>query len=452
MTERAPSIWWMNPAYVVVSFSVVLGFAAYLYDEQTYRANWRTPKFFDLHALLVTLACAAVFAIGSLLSSRLMNRIPALTQGVGEDRRSDHKRFLEKLLSISFWLCVAGYGLWIGLAIQRGITMSTVIGIIAGEKGAMYEARFTYLPTVGGITTLTQFGTAAMIVSAILVCRYGWRIVRTKLIVLTGLAFLRALVNSERFALIELFVPFAVVWIAFRLFGSTTLSQRLRGLLHLVPVLGAGTLVVVFTTFEYFRSWTNYYAGRDMTLWEFGATRLLGYYVTSLNNGAYLLNRLDPLNAPYFTLHFLWGFPLTSPLMQRFFSSPLLDTDAKWFYFPFLESEANVEFNNADGQLFPLMDFGISGGLIYWLLLGLICGCLYELYRRRRLLGLLVYPVAYLGLLEMPLALYWGEGRAFPSICLLAIAPLCLWVVRRQVGSRAAITTAGRTREPILLG
>jgi len=89
--------------------------------------------------------------------------------------------------------------------------------------------------------------------------------------------------------------------------------------------------------------------------------RLLGYYVTSFNNGAYFLQRLDPLNAPYFTLHFLWGFPLSGPAVQKLFPNPLLESSDKWFYFPFLATDANIEFNNADGMLFPLMDYGVAG-------------------------------------------------------------------------------------------
>src|SRR5262249_3807818 len=222
--------------------------------------------------------------------------------------------------------------------------------------------------------------------------------------------------NSERFALIELFVPFLAAALALRRrFGkSATIA------INLAPPVGVACLFFVFTSFEYFRSWTNYYAGRGLNLWEFGAMRLLGYYVTSFNNGAYFLNRLDPLNAPYFTLHFLWGFPLTSPLIKRFFSDPLLDSSDKWFYFPFLEAEANAVFNNAGGMLFPLMDFGQAGGLVYWFLIGIVWGVVYASYRRRELSGLLLYPMIYLGLLEAPLALYWGEGRAFPALMLLA--------------------------------
>jgi hypothetical protein len=342
-------------------------------------------------------------------------------------------RFLEALFRASFYLCLLGYALWIVLAIQRGMTLSNVVDVLAGEKGAMYDARFTYLPTVGGVTTLTQFGSAAMILGAMLGFRR--RGVRGKLAVIFALALCRALLNSERFALIELAIPFLVASLALR----PRFERAARIALNLAPPVGMVCLFLLFTGFEYFRSWTNYYAGRDLNLWEFGAMRLLGYYVTSFNNGAYFLNRLDPLNAPYFTLHFLWGFPLTSPVIKRFFTDPLLDSTDKWFYFPFLEAEANVEFNNADGMLFPLMDYGIAGGLMYWFAIGILCGVIYVAYRRRRLSGLLLYPMTYLGLLELPLALYWGEGRAFPSLVLLAASPAALWFYRRYLAQFRAM-------------
>jgi hypothetical protein len=61
---------------------------------------------------------------------------------------------------------VLGYLLWVILAVQRGMTLQIVGEVLLGEKGAMYDARFTYLPTVGGVTTLTQFGTASVILGA----------------------------------------------------------------------------------------------------------------------------------------------------------------------------------------------------------------------------------------------------------------------------------------------
>ena len=430
MKERSAWIWWLHPAAPFAITVPLIGLAAWAIPESSYRTMWRTPKFFDSGALAISLACSAVFVLGAVLTSRLTMRAYRPRQGGGTDATPE--RALAILFPLSFYLCVLGYLLWAGLAISRGITLDTVMGVASGEKGAMYDARYTYLPTVGGITTLTQFGTAAMILGAVLGIRKDWGHVRFKLLVIVGLAAARALVNSERFALIELVAPFVITWLGMQYLGSPRFSAFTRRLVALVPILALVFLLVFFTGFEYFRSWTNYYAGRDMNLLEFGSTRLAGYYVTSFNNGGYLLNHLEPLNAPYFTLHFLWGFPLTSPIIQRLFPNPLLESTEKWFYFPFLEAGANLEFNNADGVLFPLMDFGIPGGLIYWFLIGILCGWLYERYQRKELAGLLLYPATYLGLIEAPLALYWGEGRAFPPFCLLATAPAVLWFARRM--------------------
>jgi oligosaccharide repeat unit polymerase len=427
--ERGASIWWLHPAAPFAIAVPLIGLAAGAIPESSYRTLWRTPKFFDSYAMTISLACSAVFVLGAVMSSRLTTRANGARPEAGTDAIPD--RALAILFQLSFYLCVLGYLLWAGLAISRGITLDTVMGVASGEKGAMYDARFTYLPTVGGITTLTQFGTAAMIVGAVLGARKGWSQVRFKLLMIVGIAAVRALVNSERFALIELAAPFAITRLGMQYLGSQKFRASTRRLVALAPILALILLLMFFTGFEYFRSWTNYYSGRDMNLLEFGSTRLAGYYVTSFNNGGYLLSHLEPLNAPYFTLHFLWGFPLTSPIIERLFPNPLLQTTEKWFYFPFLESDANLEFNNADGVLFPLMDYGIPGGLIYWFFIGILCGWLYEKFQRKQLVGLLLYPATFLGLIEAPLALYWGEGRAFPPFCLLAAAPVILWFARR---------------------
>jgi oligosaccharide repeat unit polymerase len=431
--QKSPlSIWWLHPGALFATAGVAIAVCAYLIPESVYRSNWRTPKFFDLHGFWITLACCAVFSAGTLLATGFLHRAPRpVDQAVGLE--SIPWNAMRKLFVFAFYLALFGYALWIVLAIQRGMTLQAAMEVISGEKGAMYDARFTYLPTVGGVTTLTQFGTAAAILGTIIGFYSGWRPVRVKLVMLVLLALLRALLNSERFALIELFVPVLVVALAFRWIGRRV-SARTRALVRLAPVIGLAGLILFFTAFESLRSWSNFYADREQSLWQFGSMRLAGYYVTSFNNGAYFLNRLEPLNAPYFTAHFMWTFPLTAPAVKRLFPDPMLDTADKWFYFPFLEAEANVEFNNADGMLFPLMDFGVPGGLIYWGFAGLVCGWVYEHYRRRTPFGTLVYPLIYLALCEVPLALYWGEGRVVYSAALLIAAPAYFWMRRRYEG------------------
>ena len=430
MTQPLRGIWWLHPAALFGAAGVAIGLSAYLIPESTYRMYWRMPKFFGPQGLWVTLACCAVFMFGALLSSRFVTRLPRPATQT-DLAQTIPWNLMRALFKASFYLSLLGYVLWVGLAIERGMTLRSAWDVITGEKFAMFDARYTYLQTVGGVTTLTEFGTATMVLGALLGFYRGWRRVRFKLGALIAMALIRALLNSERFALIELIVPFLIAVLALKYLGSFEFSQRARWLVNLAPAVGIVVLLLFFTSFEYFRSWTNYYSGRDQSLWEFGSMRLLGYYVTSFNNGAYFLNRLDPLSAPYFTLHFLWTFPLSSPVVKRLFPNPLLDSTDKWFYFPFLNSDANLEFNNADGMLFPLMDFGIAGGLIYWFAVGLVCGLIYELYRQRQASGLLLYPIVYLSLMEVPLALYWGEGRAVFPMLLLLLTPVLFAVSRR---------------------
>jgi oligosaccharide repeat unit polymerase len=430
MNESCRSIWWLHPAAPFVAAGIAISVSAYLIPEHIYRMYWRMPKFFDLQGLWVTLACCGVFAFAVLLSSRFIGRFP---QCFDRDELASAIpwKLTTQLFSASFYLTLLGYLLWAAFAIQRGMTIQSALDVMTGAKGAMYEARYSYLQTVGGVTTLTQFGCATLILGAIIGFFKGWRLVRFKLGVLLFLALIRAMLNSERFALIELVVPFLIALLAPKYLGSPHLSRRARLLLNLAPVIGLAALFLLFTSFEYLRSWSNYYEGREQGFLEFGSMRLLGYYVTSFNNGAYFLNRLDPLSAPYFTMHFLWTFPLSRPALMRLFPNPLLDTSDRWFYFPFLDSEANLEFNSADGMLFPLMDFGIAGGLIYWFAAGLACGVIYQFYLQGRISGLLLYPLLYLGLMELPLSLYWSEGRAvFPQILLIA-APVLFAFTRR---------------------
>src|SRR5260370_24040280 len=185
--ERARAIWWLHPAALFSTVGIVMGLCAYLMPASTYWIYWRSPKFFDLHGVWITRACCAVLAVGAVLRTWMLARTPRVILDSGHGRgwvETIPWTTMAKLFKLSFYLCLLGYALWVGLAIQRGITPQTVVGVLAGEKGAMYDARFTYLPTVGGITTLTQFGIAAVILGALIGFCRGWRTVRFKLAML----------------------------------------------------------------------------------------------------------------------------------------------------------------------------------------------------------------------------------------------------------------------------
>src|SRR5260370_1216836 len=208
MRQRAAGIWWLHPAFVFAAAGVAISIAAYIISESTYRANWRTPKFFDEQALRITLFCVIVFVFGSLCGTRLVSS--AFRTGRSQQQDKLPWDLISLLFRISFYLCLLGYALWAALAIGRGMTMGVLLDILLGEKGSMYEARYVYLPTVGGVTTLTQFGSAAMILAAIVGFGRGWKGIWPKCVILVSFAVLPARLNSGRFSILELALPFLV--------------------------------------------------------------------------------------------------------------------------------------------------------------------------------------------------------------------------------------------------
>src|SRR5579863_2864064 len=146
MIQRSDSgVWWLHPAWVVGTSGLLIAAAAYALPESIYRQYWRTPKFFELASLEVTVACVAVFVFGALLGQAFMSRTKPQVRFDRPDEALPW-RFVTRLFHVSFYLCLLGYALWIGLAVQRGMTFANVAEILAGEKGAMYDARFSYLP------------------------------------------------------------------------------------------------------------------------------------------------------------------------------------------------------------------------------------------------------------------------------------------------------------------
>ena len=422
--KPAASIWWLHPGYLfaVVCGSVIL--ASWAIPASAYESNWASHKYFDDTTFLIGIAAVALFAFGTAVSRPL--------SGANVDRQDwasavNWPRAL-LLFRICTRLCFAGYAIWVGAAISRGARLDLVVGVLTGEKDATYLMKDTYLITVGGLTTLTQLGIAAVILGCVLASAGYWPDVRVPLIAMFAFAVVRAIFNSERLAVIELTVPALAVLLQL---PATTVRLRRDhpALIYILPFTAVLTVFLVFTGSEYLRSWVNFYADRSASIWEFAATRLFGYYVTACNNGAYLIRHSEVLGtAPYFTALFLWRFPYINTAMRELFPS-VMDGNRDKFT-NLLEAGANPEFNNNGGLFLPVVDYDVFGGLLYWLAAGIVCGWTYRHYRRNDLSGLLFYPIILLSILEVPRIIYWSEGRAFPSAVLLLIAIPLLRVSR----------------------
>jgi oligosaccharide repeat unit polymerase len=272
-----------------------------------------------------------------------------------------------------------------------------------------------------------------MVLGVMIGAAQGWKRVRVPIAILFGLAIVRALFNSERLAIIELAIPAVVLAMRLVVLESPRYRGRIRTALRFLPLAAAGLLFPLFASFEYFRSWSSYYAGGDMSFLEFASARLLGYYTTALNNGALMVSRIDPVGAPFATFHFLWRLPPFSSLVTSLYSNLKLDNADFDPYMQILSRAANPEFNNPSGLLPPVVDFGVPGALLYWLIAGLLCGLLYRWFREGRISGLFFYPLFFTGVTETTRILYWGEGRVVTAyLVLLPLAWLCSASMRRE--------------------
>ncbi len=416
---RERELWWLNPAYVAGIMGGLLTLAAFLIPESMYRTYWRTPKFFDTAALRMVLACVGMFTCGAMAGG--FRRLYSHQASGGDWTERVPWTFVRRVFNACFYLSLLGYVAWVGAAISRGATLELALGVLRGDKGASALMKEVYLRTISGVTTLTQLAIVCLLLAVLIGIRDGWRRVIPKCGILLVLTVIRALLNSERLALMELVLPAAVLFLRLVVLDASRFGKRLWNLLRAAPALGYAGLIVVFGASEYFRSWINFYAGRDMSFWQFVSSRLLGYYVTALNNGALLAQRIDPTGAPFFTFHLLWRFPVLSGIVDTLypnFAMAANDTDP---YMRYLQVEANPEFNNGGGFLLPVLDFSFTGALLYWLLAGIACGVLYRLFQQKRMGGLLFYPVMFVGAIELTRIIYWAEGRVFVPLCVLAM-------------------------------
>jgi oligosaccharide repeat unit polymerase len=420
-------VWWLNPSVAFSVPAVIAGIAAYIIDASDYVKFWRTPKYFDLPSLALVFGVVLIFLCGCVLGAARRNG--ASRHPAPDWTHNVRWPAVRLLFMLSFVLTLVAYVVWYAVAIRNGLSFSAILEVFQGIAGANYNLRDRFLATIPGVTTATQFGIAVIGLGVPLGAATGWRRVRWQIIIVVVLALIRSFLNLERLAIIELIVPFMVsyIWLC------PPAGRRARKSTLAAPVLGPVFLYFFFASAEYFRSWKNFYIYRESNFWSFIGLRLIGYYTTALNNGALLWKVKDPLayqGAPA-TLDFLWRFPMVNhlvPLVLPYFHVSLLNSEVR--YADLLTASANLELNNPSGIFGPIVDYGVIGGLLYWMLCGLICGYLYKEFKLRTVTGVFLYPLLFISLLETPRVLYWAEGRFFPAMFLLVVGVLFVFQTR----------------------
>jgi oligosaccharide repeat unit polymerase len=413
-----PRLWWLSPVAISLTIGALAIIPTALVDDQTFRETWRTPKSITDDTLVLFACGALAIAFGAMIGKALTRRTPTAD---GWPALSPELLILmRRATTVLLALTLTGYAGFVMLMVRAGITPAMILD--TSDDAILRDS----IGTIPGVTTLTQLGIVVAVISTTTLVQDYNRTDLTKILTVVGLAIPRAYINSERLAILELAVPIVVI-VAAKL--STGSASR-RRITQLVPVAGLFAVVAMFGTFEYFRSWKFYRVHGDATFLEFTLSRFAGYYVTALNNGHLVLNHLDwPGRWPFDTLDAFWSAPGIEQIElyerlgghvrpnNRSLQSP---------YFDVLNQYGNPELNNPSGYVAPFIDYGTIGGLLFFLVVGIVAGLLYRQFVASNAVGLLIYPVYWVGLVEMPRYVYWVQGRttyawlAFALILLLS--------------------------------
>jgi oligosaccharide repeat unit polymerase len=402
-------LWWVAPIGTILMVVPLSLYVSIANTQVDFRLFFRSPKLMTGHYALLFLMAAVFLAIGTALPQALR---PSRWRPAWPGFDEAQLRIMDKAMNVTFWLTAFGYAAFLAAGVARGARPSTLANALTNNFTGQVKTMFA---PVTGITTFTQMGIAFTILAGLRLAIRGrnGRVLRR-----LGVVFLLALVRSffltERLAILELAVPLLAIS-AVRMRHRS----RYRSLVPFMPILFIPVLLVVFGLFEYSRSWVFFRTRTSLSYPDFVVHRLAGYYATAYNNGAISLISGKPKGVmPFGSLQALW----TTPGLSQLHLFQLLSHGFNpGTYGDALYQLGNPEFNNPCGLAQPLFDFGIPGGMVFFVVAGIVVGFTYRGFRNNNPYGVLIYPLLFTGLMELPRYLYWTQGRVVPSVVALAI-------------------------------
>jgi oligosaccharide repeat unit polymerase len=419
--------WWMNPIWPTLLMMTPLVLYGLNTGSDQYSV-WRVQKYFDVDIAIIISFGVIALVTGVMVVVAVGSRGRVSNFSIS----SDVAVTLDRLSRVGFGLVVFSYICWIALAIRGGLSLQHVIGVVDLERGAVSRLKDVSSP-VGGLTTFTQLG-SVVVVLEVLLLRVGLRRHRKLIVVVVFLATMRALFYGERLSLIEVVLPLTIICILIPKNGGRPWSDRLG---RFAPVMAVPALWIVFAIFEYSRSWLSYRNKFDGSYPEFVTQRLVGYYVTALNNSALFVEKM-PLygKSIFYTFSGVWDAPGASLVI----GVPRIGevSNRTWWRYT-LTSEGNPEFNNPGSFGVTFAELGWIGNFAFWLPLGIILGLIFNSLRRGQIAGIVALPCVYVGLIELPRIIYWTQGRFVPTAGLLLLTAYLVNRRRKEVPSSQRI-------------
>ncbi|MCU0951929.1 MAG: hypothetical protein MUC68_12950, partial [Burkholderiaceae bacterium] len=261
----AATLWWLRPApllllLIVPVYLSYLGFTFENVVPKRYIPSW------DYAWGLVLLV---VLALGAMITSFNAGRTPATDPARATPLRVEVPSWYMALLLAA---ALFAYVIWFGPLLSN---LGRVAELFSGERGNLRDT----IDTEPGITTLTQCGVAYIVLYVIkrhagITPVAPWE--RAGLVLIFVLTAMRAVLWSERLAVVEAGTAYVVASAAFLRFRQAD-ARRLAAAL---PFIGPVVLYLVFTGTEYFRSWAFYKDYYD-SIWVFSYERLTAYYAVA---------------------------------------------------------------------------------------------------------------------------------------------------------------------------
>jgi hypothetical protein len=330
---------------------------------------------------------------------------------------------------------VFGYAAWLAVGVKNGFSIAVLRELLTTDDPLFAEnLHRDVFNTIQGVTTCTQFGVAAVPLGVWLFFR-GRRNVIWAIVGMFGLAVLRAIVFSERLAVIELLVPATIVTLRMQFLGHKCSSGR-RWFFELAPIAGAIALLLFFGSFEYFRSWRFYRYEFD-SYPQFVVWRVAGYYTTAHNNSAMALETRSPYPVPFATVQSLWTLAGMANKSLQYENVTAVNPDSR--HLAMLEQFGTPELNNEGGLFQPALDFGLAGMLLFWFGYGFVAGRSYRFFLVGNLMGVMFYSLIFLAILETPRFLYLSYTRALPPVAMLVLISAVVALCKKRVPQLAAL-------------
>ncbi len=417
--HRAP--WWLHPFYALTFLTIPLVIVAYLIPETTYLAIYRTDKHMDFNFLALGVIVCLGFIIGSFFA-------------VGEskpDQERDILVYCRWVVWPLFLLTIFGYTLWFGYNVLR-LGLGTIVEasysfLFEPDIGTASYVKSELFLTIPGVTTILHLCILYSTVEALLWVRRGVR--RSTALMRFGMVasfvLAHAILLSERLALVQIAVPAAVI-----LVSAADMGVVWRRLVKFAPLIIPGGAYALFAVGEYFRSWSFYRGIYGDSYLQFTADRFLGYYVTAINNAA-VIYYYEPTLPLRHTFENLLEMPLLGEVISDAYATLL---GANPFESPDpLAIYANPEFNNIPPVGLLINEYSIFLAPVAAFVIGVISVSLYRGFTSGRLIGVLLYPSWFIGLLEISRIYFWASQRYFPTLVFLAVSLILFKLAKTPV-------------------